>query len=138
MSYKIMLITFLLNFGLLACGNKSYSEEDITPGDILYKIENNQSCLYIEKKFNESDVEIRSISIAEKYLDKKFLYQKINEGQRLTDKICIDLNISMDAFKNKMKKGENYYFSIHTNYTNISFFQCFVFDGKNLNRCEND
>ena len=133
-----MLITFLLNFGLLACGNKSYSEEDITPGDILYKIENNQSCLYIEKKFNESDVEIRSISIAEKYLDKKFLYQKINEGQRLTDKICIDLNISMDAFKNKMKKGENYYFSIHTNYTNISFFQCFVFDGKNLNRCEND
>lgn len=138
MSYKIMLITFLLNFGLLACGNKSYSEEDITPGDIFYKMENNKSCLYIEEKFNENDVEIRSISIAEKYLDNKFLYQKINDVQRLTDKNCIDLSNSLDTIKNKMKKGENYYFSIQTNYTNISFFQCFEFDGKNLDRCKNN
>ncbi|AMW79972.1 hypothetical protein AMD27_14395 [Acinetobacter sp. TGL-Y2] len=138
MSYKIMLISFFLNFGLIACGNKSYSEEDITPDDIFYKMQDNKSCLYIEKKINESDVEIRSISIAEKYLDKKFLYQKISEGQRLTDQSCINFSNSLDALKNKMKKGENYYFSIQTNYTNISFFQCFEFDGKNLDRCENN
>lgn len=80
-------------------------------------------------------MEIRSISIAEKYLDKKFLYQKISEGQRLKDQSCINFSNSLDALKNKMKKGENYYFSIQTNYTNISFFQCFEFDGVTLIQC---
>ena len=137
MSYKILLFLFFINFGLISCGSKSYSEEDITPSDIFYQLKSGKSCLYIKKTINEDDIKIRSLSISENTLNKKFLYKKFADNQELIFQHCINVGDSLDSVKYKMKKNEKYYIAIDTNYTNINFFQCFYFDGENLNHCKN-
>jgi hypothetical protein len=136
MSYKNLLFLFSINFGLISCGIKSYSEEDVTPNDIFYQLESGKSCLYIKKTINEDDVKIRSLSISENTFDKKFLYKKFSDNQELMFQNCLNVGDSLDSVKYKMKNNEKYYISIDTNYTNINFFQCFYFDGKYLNNCK--
>lgn len=134
MNLKISTLLFLIVFGLASCGFKSYSEENITPKGLFYKTDNSRKCFYSKDQVKEPDIMIQSFSITENELDKSFIYKNYNNMRPLFLNNCINIEESLN-FEKKMKKGENYYFSIQTNYTNISFFQCFEFYGVTLIQC---
>lgn len=134
MNLKISNLLILIVFGLTSCGFKSYSEENITPKGLFYKTENSRKCFYSKDQVKEPDVMIQSFSITENELDKSFIYKTFNNMRPLFLNNCINIEDNLNF--EKMKKDNVYYVTIFSNYTNINYFQCFKFDGENLNRCE--
>lgn len=134
MNLKISCLLFLMVFGLVSCGFKSYSEENITPKGLFYKKENSRKCFYSKDQVKEPDVMIQSFSITENELDKSVVYKNYNNMRSLFLNNCINIEESLN-FEKKLKKDNIYYVAIFSNYININYFQCFKFDGITLVQC---
>ena len=149
MIIKIKILFSMVIFGLIACGYKSYSNDDTIAHSIKFDFSSNKKCLYVdymgeENSFLKKDIHLKSILVtADNLLNKVFYVERISDNKMYVIKKnqCIDFeNLENNSYRSEgrfiAENNKKYFFTILTDRPEVSYYQCVFYKNNIFHDCE--